>query len=93
MASRVPRFQLVFHVPMSYVEACKKAIYAVGAGSYGNYCECSWTAAGTTQFRPLNGANPSIGTVGQLEKVEEARVETLCVGEDVVRQAVQALKQ
>jgi hypothetical protein len=47
---------------------------------------------GTGQFRPGNTANPYIGTIGQLEKVSEARVEMLCIGEDVAREAVKALK-
>ena len=39
------------------------------------------------EFRPGDGANPHIGLIDALEKVEEARVETLCVGEDVVKKA------
>lgn len=34
-----------------------------------------------------------IGKIGKLEEVEEARVETLCVGRDVAVKAVQALKE
>ena len=48
---------------------------------------------GTGQFRPGDGANPNIGSVGVLEEVKEARVETLCVGEDVARKAIEALKK
>lgn len=48
---------------------------------------------GTGQFRPGDAANPHIGSVGQLEEVQEARVETLCVGENVVKKAVEALKK
>jgi hypothetical protein len=92
MAS-VPKYRLIFHAPISAVETCKKAVFSAGAGSYGHYIECSFTAVGITQFRPSAGANPHIGSVGQLEKVEEAMVETLCVGEDVARRAVRALKQ
>jgi hypothetical protein len=31
--------------------------------------------------------------VSELEEVQEARVETLCLGEDVVKKAVEALKK
>jgi hypothetical protein len=48
---------------------------------------------GTGQFRPGDAANPHIGTVGTLEHVEEARVETMCVGEETARKAVAALKK
>lgn len=96
MAAVVKRFQLVFFAPTAAVEACKEAIFAAGAGTYpgrGNYTECCWTAAGSGQFRPGSTANPHIGTPGTLEKVPETRVETLCVGEDVARRAVEALKK
>ncbi|KAK0621906.1 GTP cyclohydrolase 1 type 2/Nif3 [Bombardia bombarda] len=93
------RYKLTFHVPPSAVEACKTAIFAAGAGRYPdrktgnfNYTECCWTTSGTGQFRPGDAANPHIGKVGVLEKLEELRVETLCVGEDVARAAVAALK-
>ncbi|KAE8449574.1 hypothetical protein EG329_007904 [Mollisiaceae sp. DMI_Dod_QoI] len=96
VASTPARFKLVFFVPPTALEACKTAIFAAGAGRYpgpGNYTECCWTAMGTGQFRPGNTANPHIGTVGTLEKTEEARVETLCVGEEVAKKAVEALKR
>jgi hypothetical protein len=47
---------------------------------------------GTGQFRPGDAANPHIGSVGKLEEVEEARVETLCVGYGAVKSAVEALR-
>ncbi|KAL9590112.1 MAG: hypothetical protein Q9203_001093 [Teloschistes exilis] len=89
------RFKLIFYVPEPFLQSCKSAIFTAGAGRYpgpGNYTECCWTALGTGQFRPGDTANPSIGTVGGLEEVREARVETLCVGEEVARRAVEALK-
>ncbi len=99
MAKVVPttvRFKLVFFAPESALKACKNAIFAAGAGRYpgpGNYTECCWTAMGTGQFRPGDTANPNVGGVGGLEEVKEARVETLCVGEDVAKKAVDALKK
>lgn len=90
------RFKLVFFVPELALEVCKAAIFAAGAGRYpgsGGYTECCWTAVGTGQFRPGDGANPNIGSLGMLEKVKEARVETLCVGDDVAKKAVEALKK
>jgi len=89
-------FILVFYAPPDAVEACKAAIFEAGAGRYpgpGNYTECCWSAMGTGQFRPGDAANPHIGKVGALEETPEIRVETLCVGEDVARKAVAALKR
>ncbi len=48
---------------------------------------------GTGQFRAGDTANPNIGSRGKLETVKEARVETLCVGKDVAKKAVDALKE
>ncbi|KAK6952906.1 hypothetical protein Daesc_005203 [Daldinia eschscholtzii] len=95
MAAALQRFTLIFYAPTSAVAACKSAIFSAGAGRYpgrGNYTECSWQTLGTGQFRPGDAANPHIGSVGALEEVPEVRVETLCVGEDVVKRAVKALK-
>jgi hypothetical protein len=95
-ASAAARFKLIFFVPSPALAACKAAIFAAGAGRYpgpGNYTECCWTAFGTGQVRAGDAANPNIGKVGELEEVQEARVETLCLGEDVVRKAVKALKR
>ncbi|KAK3290490.1 GTP cyclohydrolase 1 type 2/Nif3 [Chaetomium fimeti] len=96
MAAALTRYKLTFHVPPAALEACKTAIFAAGAGRYpgsGNYTEVCYTTLGTGQFRPGATANPHIGTPGALEHVEEARVETLCVGEEVARKAVAALKE
>lgn len=78
------------------MDAVKKAVFAAGAGRYpgpGNYTECAWSTIGTGQFRPGDTANPHIGEVGALEKVEEARVETLCICEECARKSVKALKK
>lgn len=96
MASTVvARFSLVFYAPPSAVLACKTAIFKAGAGRHtgpGNYTECCWFTLGTGQFRPGHAAKPHIGKADALEETLEIRVETLCVSEDVTRQAVAALK-
>jgi hypothetical protein len=93
--SAAARFKLVFFVLPSALVACKSAIFAADAGRYpspGNNTERCWTAMATDLFRPGDTANPHIGSVGVLEEVQEARVETLCHGKDVARKAVEALK-
>ncbi|KAH6717336.1 structural toxin protein RtxA [Leptodontidium sp. MPI-SDFR-AT-0119] len=90
-----PSYKLVFFVPQAALEACKTAIFAAGAGRHpgpGNYTEVCWTSTGTGQFRPGETASPHIGKPGALEQIQEVRVETLCLGEDVARKAVEALK-
>jgi hypothetical protein len=98
MATAVPAatcFKLVFFVPPPALAPCKASVFTAGAGRYpgpGNYTECCWTTMGTGQFRPGDTANPHTGKPGTLEEVQLARVEALCVGEEIARKAVEALK-
>ncbi len=65
----------VVFVPAADAEAVRSAMFAAGAGHLGDYSHCSWSAVGTGQFLPHDGASPAIGTVGTVEYVEEQRVE------------------
>jgi hypothetical protein len=64
-------------VPVGDEQRLVDALTSAGAGRIGDYDRCSWTTTGTGSFRPLAGANPTIGSVGDLEQVAEARVETI----------------
>jgi hypothetical protein len=66
---------LVFYVPVAETQRVLGALFQAGAGSIGEYEHCAFVAPGTGQFRPIGTANPTIGTVGELEFVEENRVE------------------
>lgn len=68
---------LVFYVPVEDTDDVLAALFDVGAGQVGDYDSCAFVAAGTGQFRPLPGANPTIGEVGVVEKVAENRVELI----------------
>ncbi|MBJ8344869.1 Nif3-like dinuclear metal center hexameric protein [Antrihabitans sp. YC2-6] len=65
----------VVMVPAHATSAVQSALFAAGAGQLGEYSECSWRVAGTGQFRPLTGANPTLGEVGRIESVAEDRLE------------------
>ncbi|MCT7360964.1 NGG1p interacting factor NIF3 [Thalassolituus pacificus] len=84
-------YKLVFFVPQSHVEDVKAAVFAAGGGKMGDYQECCWQVAGSGQFRPSAAANPFIGSAGELERVDEYRVEMVCA-DDQIRAAVAALK-
>lgn len=62
-------------VPAADADAVKDAVFAAGAGALGDYRECSFDVAGRGQFRPVGGADPHIGAVGELEHVDEVKVE------------------
>ena len=48
-----------------------------GAGQIGEYKDCAFESAGTGSFRPSENANPTIGSKGELEKVNETKVEVI----------------
>ena len=84
-------FKLCFFVPKTHLETVKTAVFDAGAGMLGNYDRCAWQTPGLGQFRPLEGSDPHVGEQGQLEEVEEYRVETLCTNEHI-RAVIAALR-
>ncbi|MBF8767679.1 MULTISPECIES: NGG1p interacting factor NIF3 [Pseudomonas putida group] len=85
-------YKLAFFVPASHVEVVKAAVFAAGGGHMGDYDHCAWQTSGQGQFRPLDGSQPYLGQTGQVEVVEEWKVE-LVVADDLVAQVVAALRQ
>lgn len=69
--------KLAVFVPPDHADAVREALAGAGAGWIGNYSECTFMLKGTGTFRPLEGTIPYIGRVGDLEKVEEIRLETI----------------
>ncbi len=67
--------QLVCFVPSDHTQAVVDALSAAGAGAIGDYERCHFTSPGTGSFRPLSGANPFTGSVGETEQVREDRLE------------------
>lgn len=67
----------VIFVPGENAEVVRSALFAAGAGQIGDYSHCSWTVAGSGQFRPGAGASPAIGVVGTLHRLPEDRVEVI----------------
>ncbi|MEH6350838.1 YqfO family protein [Pseudomonas sp. 3JA] len=85
-------YKLCFFVPASHLDVVKSAVFAAGGGRIGDYDRCAWQVLGLGQFRPLDGSQPFIGEAGQVEQVEEWKVE-LVVAEELIRGVVDALKQ
>jgi len=69
--------KLVVYVPRSHVDDVRQALFDAGAGHIGDYDQCSYNSAGYGTFRPLPGANPAIGEIGEPERVEETRIEVV----------------
>ncbi|QVR68862.1 NGG1p interacting factor NIF3 [Acinetobacter sp. BHS4] len=83
--------KLIYYVPDSHLESTKQAIFSVGAGGIGNYEHCAWQVKGIGQFKPVKGADPYIGELGELEQVDEWRVETIVIEENA-KAVAKALK-
>ncbi len=84
-------YKFCFFVPPEHAEQVKQAVFSAGAGKLGAYQECCWQALGTGQFRPGANSQPFVGSVNQLEYVEELKVEMVCAPE-YMQQVLQAFK-
>ena len=84
-------YKLSFFVPDENLEQVKAAVFATGAGRIGNYDCCCWQVLGQGRFRPLEGSDPHIGQQGNVETVDEWKVELVC-SDELIRQAVDAMK-
>jgi hypothetical protein len=84
-------YKITFYVPESHLEPVKAALFAAGAGRIGAYDACAWQVKGQGQFRPLPGSNPFVGKTGQVEQVDEYKVELVCDDASIQR-AVAALR-
>ena len=72
-----PLDKLVVFVPSDALTAVSNAVTAAGAGAIGDYDQCTFTSTGTGSFRPLPGAEPTLGEVGLVQQVDETRLETV----------------
>jgi dinuclear metal center YbgI/SA1388 family protein len=69
--------KLVTFVPQAQAEAVRNALFAAGAGTIGNYSECSFTMAGEGSFKGGPGTTPFVGEAGLRYAEQELRVETI----------------
>jgi dinuclear metal center YbgI/SA1388 family protein len=67
----------IVFVPAEHADAVRDGMFVAGAGHIGDYSHCSWSASGIGQFLPHEGASPTIGSVGTVERVPEDRVEVV----------------
>lgn len=83
-------FKLVTFVPAEAVDAVRDAVSEAGAGVIGNYTHCSFQSPGTGTFKPMPGAEPYVGKVGEMEHAAELRLEVL-VPEDRLHDVISAM--
>ena len=83
--------KLSVFVPKGHEERVMEPLFRF-SGFIGNYADCSFRVTGTGTFRPLSGAAPFIGEVGERAAVEESRIEVLLRRDDLDA-AVAAIKK
>jgi dinuclear metal center YbgI/SA1388 family protein len=72
-----PLDKVVVFAPVDAADVVREAMTAAGAGRIGDYDSCTYSMAGEGRFRPLEGASPTIGRVGEVEVVPEVRIEAV----------------
>ncbi len=69
--------KLIVFVPSAHAEEVRDAMFNAGAGNIGNYDSCSFNTDGYGTFRAGSEANPYAGSVGELHREPEIRVEVV----------------
>lgn len=85
------RVMIITGVPPDYADAVLDAIAKAGGGMAGDYTHCAFTHLGYGQFKPADTANPHVGETGQINRVEEVRIETFC-DRAVAKQVADAIR-
>lgn len=73
----IPLKKIVVFTPKTHEKELREALGKIGAGHIGNYSHCTFNTIGTGMFKPEEGSNPFLGQQGDLEEVEEVKVETI----------------
>ena len=69
--------KLAVYVPLSDINKVADAVHQSGGGIIGEYSHCSFRTSGTGTFKGSQESNPSIGSKGKIEYVEEVKLEVL----------------
>ncbi len=83
--------KLISFVPIANKETVLTSLYKAGAGTIGNYSNCSFQLEGTGTFMANENASPHIGRANEPEFVAEVRIEVIFPGH-IQKQVVQALR-
>ena len=87
-----PLDQWHVYVPQVAADAVAAAAHEAGAGRIGNYDRAQFRTEGRGSFRPLDGAQPALGQIGEVAWVQETRLEFVAAAHsrEVIRAAVLA---
>lgn len=87
-------FRVTTFLPFEALPAVKTAVSAAGGAAFGVYSDVFWTSAGVEQFRPLPGAKPSFGSIGQVAEVASHQlVFSVPKDEQLLERVLEALRR
>ncbi|MAP79742.1 MAG: Nif3-like dinuclear metal center hexameric protein [Aequorivita sp.] len=66
--------KLITYAPTKDADKVRQAMFGAGAGSIGNYTNCSFNIAGEGSFKGNEDSNPTIGEKGQTHFEEEVQI-------------------
>jgi dinuclear metal center YbgI/SA1388 family protein len=69
--------KLAVFVPANHSKVVQSAMFSSGAGSIGNYDECSFNTLGEGTYRAGSGSNPFAGSIGERHTEKEVKIEVL----------------
>lgn len=85
-------YELETFVPSSFAGSLSKALWEAGAGKVGNYDSCSFSIEGEGSFRAIEGANPFVGSIGEVHKEKETSI-SMVLSETSKNAVIKALKE
>lgn len=83
--------KLEIFIPETHSPALQKVLQTVDAGHIGNYDCCLSYSQVIGCWRPLEGAEPFLGSIGEISSEPELKVEAVCLTERA-NEAVKAIK-
>lgn len=86
-------YKLCFFTPPEHSKKLLKTVFKKNAGKIGKYSNASFKTAGQGSFKPLEGANPSIGVVGEETLVKEEKIEVIVKQKDLSQVVREMLKE
>jgi len=69
--------KLQTYAPSEHAASIRKAIFEAGAGSIGNYTNCSFNSQGQGTFRASTDSNPFVGEKNQDHTENETKIEVI----------------
>jgi len=69
--------KLVTFTPVEKAGDVRNALFKAGAGSVGNYDQCSFNVDGSGTFRAGEGSDPYVGEIGKQHTESETRIEVV----------------